>query len=369
MKRAHVITCLDEDEYYYFIENGFAGLYPIKVARDKIGNIRAYAAKIGTNWDVIADLKRVKPEDLIFIHIKGEGYIYGPFEATSYFLESEDMTTCFKSENLNIDFWTEHYEYCEFEDYPWRVSIKSIDGLTGEIGFDAKELFKLKAFGFVQSLPDRFLYHDKPKIVKPLLTNETELILDFLKKVNTESALGVQPMNLENFSKIKLNLKPHNTGVYREKILEAWLMENVTNNGDNIAAHQNVIEIFGKRQHFANSIFTYYTNFLDILLYDTAENNIEVCPNCLKYTSKNKNNIFITELKTGWADINAYKQVREYGEWALKVLANNQPNKLTLSIVATGFSDEIFEKNDVSLIKYQLIEEEPFLKLSNARNG
>lgn len=367
MKRAHIITCLDQSEYLSFIQNGFAGLYPIAVDEENTDNYRALSAKVGTNWDVIADLKRVKPGDLIFLHTKGEGKIYGVFEATTFFKESNDIPLPFKSSNLNIEYWAENYEAPEFDDYPWRIGIKSIPELSWQEGVSSLELFKLKSIGLIQSIPERFIYHDKPKIVKPLLNHETEVLIKLLREKNSVNFIHIESNELDGFIDINLNLSSYGGELYREKLLEAWLMEHITNNGNNLTEYENITSIFGEVSHFANSIFTYYANFLDVLFYkelSSTDGNEEFCNICSKYTSKNKGNIWVVELKKGWADINTYYQIKEYGDWALKALANNISERLKLCIIAKGFSADLLDKEDLILVEYELLKNEPFLTLN-----
>lgn len=367
MKRAHIITCLSYEDYSTFIAEGYAGLYPIKA--DEITQ-RKLASKITTNWDIIADLKRVKPDDYIFLHVRNDK-IYGPFIATTYFLESLQMPAVFKSANLHIDYWTEHYVHTDFDfnPFPWRVGIKSVEGITREGGFNSMELFKLKSTGLIQSVPDRFLYHDKPKIVKPLLTHETETMLKILDSIPSPF-LTVNNNGFEEFDKIRLHLRSYNGELFREKILEAWLMENITLNGDNRLQFENIKSIFGETHHFVNSIFTYYANFLDVLLYSEGGTLVdEYCNECCRYTSKNKANICVIELKKGRVDASAIYQVKEYGDWVLKSIANNDRSRVKLFVIGASFREEALGNDDVTCVKYSIIDDAPFLNLEIVRPG
>jgi len=363
MRKAHLITCPSYVEYDTFITEGYAGLHPIPVADDKKVTTRVLGTKITTNWDIIADLKRVKPDDYIFLHVRGD-LIYGPFLAASYFLESPDMPSNFKSINLNIEYWSKHYEDQEFDEkFPWRVSIKSIDGVTKKAGFNSMELFKLKTIGLIQSLPERFLYHDKAKIVKPLLNHETGIVLRLLSELPSEF-ISVTPNPLKDFNTIMLNLKSYDGEVYREKILEAWLMENITYNGTNRAQYDNLINIFSEVQHFVNSIFTYYANFMDVLFYNEMHPPVEeYCAECGKYSSKNKSDLAVIELKKGDVDASVINQIREYGDWALKSLANNDNSKITLYIIGAWFDETVLSNNDIVCIRYSILDAPPFLRL------
>ena len=365
MNRAHIITCQSYDDYDFFIAQGFAGLYPIEVNKDGMHSppTKKLGAKIGTNWDIIADLKRVKPGDYIFLHVIGDAKIYGPFVATTFFLESPLMPHAFKSVNLNIDYWRRKYKKPNYRvSYPWRVGIKSIKGKTKQKGFNSLELFKLKSTGLIHSLPERFIYHDKPKIVKPLLTHETETILSLLAGVRSRP-LTVRENSLRGYKAISLHIDEYDGELYREKILEAWLMENVTLNGANNLQYENIKSVFGDIQHFVNSIFTYYTNFMDVLFYNEGTDaEEEYCKECGKYTSKRKTNICVVELKKGRVDIGALSQLREYGDWALKSLANNDCKKVKLYAVGARFDEGVLENKDIYCIRYSFVDRAHFLK-------
>jgi hypothetical protein len=142
-------------------------------------------------------------------------------------------------------------------------------------------------------------------------------------------------------------------------------MDNITDNTNNPQQHTNLNEIFGESQHFANSIFTYYTNFIDVLLYNVAEEPInEYCNECGKYTSKNKDNIRILELKKGRVEINNLSQLLEYRDWALKSLADGDETRIQLFFVGSEFDANILGKDGVICIRYSIHDDEPRLRLA-----
>ena len=104
--KAHIITCDSRERLQEFVDNGYAGVRPIP---PKTLSKRGLSRKLSTNWDVIADLKRVKAGDLIFLHV--EKGLYGLFRATSCFKEERDMPDVYKSKNLNLDYWTKNRDY------------------------------------------------------------------------------------------------------------------------------------------------------------------------------------------------------------------------------------------------------------------
>ena len=366
--RGHIITCLSMDEYNKFIHSGYAGVMPI-LLNDNDVTTRKLSSKIGTNWDVIADLKRVKIGDYIFLHTQKN--IFGPFRATTHFLESPQTPNFLKSHNLKINYWLTHYRQLQDGeyDYFWKIGIESIDGVTKHNGFSSMELFKLRSIGLIQSIPQRFQYHDKPKIVKPLLNHELQKILDLLDTVGGNSPLSFSAMDLNNYVKIKLDLDSYNGIVFREKILEAWIMENITSNGDNPNEYRNICETIGNAKHFVNSIFTYYTNFMDVLFYDESENpEEEYCHICNKYSSKNKINIRVIELKRNFVSEDTLYQIQEYKDWAVRCLANGDESKVKSIIIGSDFSPVFHSQTQIKCIKYDISPEAPFLTLHNEVN-
>lgn len=185
--RGHIITCLSDSDYQTFINSGFAGLYPIDFkssANPTNPTDRQLRSKIRVNWDIIADLKRVKPEDYIFLHTNK--IIYGPFKATSHFLESPNMPNRFKSNNLNFQFWKTNCAgpVSYNQSYPWKIGITHIPNVTKVDGFSSMELFKLTSVGLIQSIPQRFKYHDMPKIVKQTNNALQRAMTRQLEKIN-----------------------------------------------------------------------------------------------------------------------------------------------------------------------------------------
>jgi hypothetical protein len=56
-------------------------------------------------------------------------------------------------------------------------------------------------------------------------------------------------------------------------------------------------------------------------------------------------------------------QLREYGDWANRVLANNVEERLNLCIIGKGFSKGLLNQKEIKLVKYSIIDEEPYLLL------
>ncbi len=102
--KGHLITCLSSNDLEDFDSNGYVGLGPFYPRSDSTR--RQVGARLRILWDVIADLKRVQPGDICFLHT--EGYIYGPYVFRSGFLESRALPNILRSPNTTLDNWWDH---------------------------------------------------------------------------------------------------------------------------------------------------------------------------------------------------------------------------------------------------------------------
>ncbi len=72
VRQYHIITCDSDDIRTRFIQYGFVGIRPVLTKSANIGRT------VRMNWDILADLARVKEGDYILLHTKGS--ITGVFE-------------------------------------------------------------------------------------------------------------------------------------------------------------------------------------------------------------------------------------------------------------------------------------------------
>jgi hypothetical protein len=368
---AHIITCDTKEKFQEFVTKGYAGVRPIP---PKTLTERGLKRKIETNWDIIADLKRVKPGDIIFLHVAKK--IYGLFNAASYFMEEESIPDVYKGENLNLPFWIENKsfwmkgmgdrEYDEVResvDYHWKVSIKSSDDLFFDRGLDIMKIFKLKTIGEIQSIPERFLY-DGEKTVKPLLAHDTETIVELLKKENegVRSTMNIEPYNMSKFQKIKLDLHSYQGELSCEKILEAYIMENITYNGTNLKAHEEIKKIVGDVDFFANTVFTYYTNFMDVF--------------CQRKKEDGSIRNIIIELKKGSTPSprteNVIEKLQQYMNWVKYFMEKGKhvDNELFGIIIAKRVTKPYIKwkkqnaDSNIKLVEYDFSEDGSYLKFN-----
>ncbi len=130
--------------------------------------------------------------------------------------------------------------------------------------------------------------------------------------------------------------------------------------------YDEITNILGQFNYYANSSYTYYTNFLDVIAYNIPENYTQTrCNHCDNVIRDFANDIRVIELKRGYSNVpEAISQVRGYMKWARAVL--NPNSHVTGYIVANGFgniNEQSINNSGIHLIKYNLNEGELNLEL------
>jgi len=349
---AHIISVDDESTFLQFLKEGCIGvrLPQSYYARMREGefSVKALNGLLATIYDIFADLKRVKINDEIFIHIKGEQKIFGVFRAASTFLESPTIPEEFKSSNLLKEkLMGKKLPSLSENDFLWQVSIKSDENLYFNEGFDANEVFKLKDLcKGIWTIPERWKYEDKEKTVRPLLPEEAEKLIDLLRKSNPKgpSNSRINPKDMSNFKKIELPLVPINGYVRDEKLMEAWIMANAFKPEDP-KAYENIKSIFGDFSFIANTIRSFYIKFMDVF----------------GFMEKDDSRIYkIIELKTKEASLEHIDQLVKYMVWIAEFLCGNDLSKVCGFLCAKEFSNAVvkfFNEHrlmNLGLVKYEL---------------
>lgn len=336
MPKGHLVSCPSTEDLRRFIEEGIVGLGPFPPAPES--NDAQVRSAIRTNWDVVADLMRVEEGDYCFLHALGaDSQFYGPFRFSSSFRESARLSPHLSTRNLTRDYWAEHQDEIAEGDHDGWAYVAAID--VPEEGVCAGKLmaiFLAQAEGEIHSVPPRFQYGDTRKIVKPLLHYE----VDRLCSITGFPATGLEEWRLDEvpdyvreLSEPVINLSFSDGSLAYEKILEAWFMRMMGDRGDN---RDEVVEIVGEYDYFANSVYTYYTNVLDVMSYEYIEG--ELCRECGARISGRCGNVRIAELKRGrqYGGLSEIAQLREYVEWANTVL--EPPNTARGVLVSAGYS-------------------------------
>jgi hypothetical protein len=262
---AHIINCSEED-FEEFVKNGYIGVGVVCG-----GATPQQLSKVcTTSYSMYADMKTVRPGDLIFIHAKNK--IYGVFEAVSEFKEDPKVPTQFLSANMyySSPFKPQiGWKYMGKELVPEvgkyrRVAIKHHEAngsnLCFEEGFESTEVFELKRKNKVWSIPERWQYTDSARTVRPLLFNEATELYNLLLRENSDISTRriITPSYLTNYREIEFILNPKITT--NEKIIEGWVLSEIGRN-------QVLDKAIGNFTCFGNNVPIGYLKFADIIGY------------------------------------------------------------------------------------------------------
>ena len=277
-----------------------------------------------------ADMKTVRPGDMIFVHAGQK--IYGAFKAESHFMEDSSAPGIYLSKNIHYNptpgrpgsGWKNVTSLPAIGPYR-KVAISHwVDARGRNLcypeGFDSTEIFDLKSEKKLFSVPERWKYTDAARTVRPLFAFEAQELLHLLQRANSDvtKRLTVAPTSLTGYSPIVLVLDPHLAN--DEKIVEATLVENLGLGGplDNLV---------GPVDSFGNNVPSGYLKFIDILGYAEFDQNarkfrvIEV---------KKDELVFPDEVR----------QLVGYLDWATVSIAKGDHRNVEGILVALGFSDE-----------------------------
>ncbi len=255
-----------KQDFEEFVKNGYIGVGIVCS-----GTSSQQLSKVcTTSYSMYADMKAVRPGDLIFIHAKNK--IYGIFEAVSEFKEDPKVPSQFLSENMYYASSSKPqtgWKYVGKELLPQvgkyrRVAIKHHEkngtNFCFQEGFDSTEVFELKRKNKVWSIPERWQYTDTARTVRPLMLNEATEFNNLLLRENSDNSKRriVTPSYLANYRDIRLILDPKITS--NEKIIEGWLLSEI---GRNCVLDKAI----GPFTSFGNNVPIGYLKFADIIGY------------------------------------------------------------------------------------------------------
>ena len=135
-------------------------------------------------------------------------------------------------------------------------------------------------------------------------------------------------------------------------------MENMSPTG---GQYREIAELTGPFDYYSNSIYTYYTNFLDVIAYKSPEGmDNPRCDRCGGSVRRLADDVVLIELKREEPDGNlgTISQIQNYMRWARAIL--NPIASIRGLIVARDFSAEYkayvgsHPEENISLIRYEL---------------
>ncbi|MBI5967182.1 MAG: hypothetical protein HY882_04925 [Deltaproteobacteria bacterium] len=330
----HIINC-DEGEFFNsFLPGAYLGVGIVI----KGTNPEQLSRTCKTTYSMYADMKTVRADDIVFVHAGQK--IYGGFKAASEFCEDPTITSVFLSKNVH---------YHPDPNYPgsgWKANITSIPSigyyrriaithfcdrkggnLCFEEGFDSNEVFELKLKKRIWSIPERWLYTDASRTIRPLMEDEAWELVKILERENSDNAnrQNLNPANLGSFIPIEFILNPNI--VIDEKIIEGWILENIGRN-------QILDAALGPFTSFGNNMPAGYLKFMDIFGFQEMSTGIRK----YKVIEVKKENSIFPE------DIN---QLIGYTDWVIENIAAGDYKTVEGIIIAKGFDNDCvnFVKN------------------------
>jgi hypothetical protein len=280
---------------------------------------------------MFADMKTVRVGDIVFVHAGQK--IYGAFKAATEFCESPETPQNFLSKNTyyNPDptrpdsGWRDNVTEVVDVGYCRRLAITHyVDrhrrNMCFERGIDSNEVFELKSKGNLWSIPERWLYGDTKRTVRPLMESEAFELLKILDRENADNPnrLNVTPAHLEDYIPIEFILNPRI--VTNEKIIEGWLLEH-------IGRHRDLDAALGPLTSFGNNMPAGYLKFMDIFGYQ------ELATGVRKYK--------VVEIKKESCVFpNDINQLLGYTDWAVQNIAGGDYKLVEGILVAKDFDAE-----------------------------
>ncbi len=312
----HVITCDDENTLDNFIRNGRVGIRPVIM-----GNTNS---SVRMNWDILADIARVKAGDRVSLHAKG--IIQGVFEVSSDPVIEQNYVHIFNGPNVDTNTWENNWKNIQNiisqNQYIWWIPIQPVDDLFFE-KMDMDVIFRQIAEGKITSLPQRLRYEDKNKTVKGVTKTDFEKIVDLFYNYSSrvtppnQTPSPLQPTQLINFDYLT------NDGY--EKNLEAIIVHRTRSNTMGITglnfSHTNIL----------NTVPLGYLKMADILTWSESERNKTINP-------------WVWELKansiSNYGDLkNEIRKLNVRASYISTLLQNGY--KITGIILAKNFSNSV----------------------------
>lgn len=214
LRHYHIITCDNKDTLEQFISQGAVGIRP--VISDSIhGSVRM-------NWDIMADLARVKKGDYIFLHTTG--IIKGVFEVIDNPLV--DDKNFFDGPTLSKNTWEQNIDVIKQtiskNPFQWSIPIVPLkEYYFKEISMDI--IFNSIAKGTITSLPQRLRYEDKNKTIKGITKRDFDIVLGLFRNYG-EIEITIQNSQIKSASYINFD---YLTDDEYEKNLEAVVVHKI----------------------------------------------------------------------------------------------------------------------------------------------
>lgn len=312
----HIITCDNEDTLDNFVKMRIVGIRPVIK-----GNLRS---TVRMNWDILADIARVKSGDYVLLYAKG--IIQGVFEVTGDPEIAQNYRQYFDGPKIDTSTWGSNWNTIQNtirqNQHIWWIPIQPVNNLFFE-KMDMDVIFRRIAEGKITSLPQRLRYEDKNKTVKGVTKTDFENIVELFYNYSSRIIPPNQTsFSLQNPQPIDFN---YLTNDGYEKNLESIIVHRVRSNTMRITglnfSHTNIL----------NTVPLGYLKMADVLTWSDRNKII---------------NPWIWELKAN--SINNYNELKDEirklcvrAFYISKLLRNGY--KITGVILAESFSNNVVE--------------------------
>jgi len=292
------------------------------------------------NWDIFADIARVKEGDYVLLHAKG--IIQGVFEVVANPVIEQNHRRFFDGPNMDTDTWKSNWNAIQNilsqSQYIWWIPIQPVNNLFFE-KMDMGVIFHQIAESKITSLPQRLRYEDKNKTVKGVTKSDFEKIIYLFYNYSS----CITPPN-RTFS-YPQNLQPINfdylTKDEYEKNLEALIVHRVRSNTMRINglnfSHTNIL----------NTVPLGYLKMADVLTWLDWDRIKIINPWIWELKINPINNYSILE--------NEIKKLNIRASYIFKLLWNGY--KITGLIVARRFSNNVITSFNNIITPVGLLEE------------
>lgn len=274
VRHYHIITCDSKKEMTNFITYGLVGVRPVLTKKPKKQEnetegqrFRKWVAKtVQMNWDILADLARIKEGDYILLHTKG--IIKGIFEVIGPPLVVKSLSHVFDGPNINVENWSNKWDVVlqqvNSHTPVWWVPIRPLkEEYFAEMSMDI--VFDNIAKGRITSLPQRLRYEDKNKTTKGILKKDFEIILDLFYNYSFGETAPTNTPSLEGMVPITFD---YLTNDEYEKNLEALIVYKI---------RSGIFKISGTRFSHSNVLNTVpvgYLKMADLLTWSERNTRI-----------------------------------------------------------------------------------------------
>ncbi|MHB8584999.1 MAG: hypothetical protein ACYDDF_04095 [Thermoplasmatota archaeon] len=248
--------------------------------------------RLRTLWALIADLKRVAPGDIAFLH--SDVTIHGPFVIRSPFLESAALPEPLASPNVSLERWLASRDAIAAMDMPAHGYVATLEAPRGAPagGIPMEEFSLRRAAGLIGGFAPRGTWGEATRVVKPLLAYEVAPLLDLVHFSGDWSVREGAPATDRNLRPIRLNLKSVKGRLTFETILEAWILEHFASPG---ADRRETSAYLGAAEHYANALTTHAGRIVDLVLYD-APRGTGRCEGCGGTAGPRARNVRVIDL-------------------------------------------------------------------------